>query len=176
MSVGLLGTVLATKKRFDLVIRKNKAIFGGMVGEVFGLVHFQNLSGLAELALFGCAAISLDLAKQREGPFELAGEALALGADVGECPHVFAKCQGHREGGFGLRMVGAEAIFHFNDAEREEVGLDSGGAVHAPGGVDEGLDELDFGGAVGQVFVEESPESGAGKRLRPRWAGRWFAR
>ncbi len=153
MSVGLVGTVLATQKRFDLVVRKNEAIFGGMVGEVFGLVHFQNLSGLVELALFDCAAIGLDLTEQREGPLELAGEALALGADVGKCPHVFAKCQGHRECGFGLRMVDADTVLHFGDAEREEIGLDGGGAVDSPGGVDERLDELGFGGILGVIFA-----------------------
>ena len=52
-------------------------------------------------------------------------------------------------------MVDAEAVFHFNEAEREEVGLDGGGAVHAPGGVDEGLDELGFGGVFGAVFSQE---------------------
>src|SRR5580704_12410300 len=75
-----------------------------------------------------------------------AGEALALCADAGESSHVFTKCHGHREGGFGLRMVDADAIFHFGDAEREEIGLDGGGTVHAPGSVDERLDELGFGG------------------------------
>ncbi len=54
-------------------------------------------------------------------------------------------------------MIGADAIFHFGDAEREKVGLDGRGAVHAPRGVDERLDELCFGGAVGLVFIEESP-------------------
>src|ERR1700693_3097485 len=53
-------------------------------------------------------------------------------------------------------MVGADGVFHFGDAEREKVRLDGGDTVHAPRGVDQGLDELDFGGAVGQVFVEES--------------------
>jgi hypothetical protein len=50
-----------------------------------------------------------------------------------------------------------DAVFHFGDAEREEVGFDGGGAVHPPRGVDERLDELGFGGAVGLVFIEESP-------------------
>ena len=118
-------------------------------------VHFQNLGGVVELAKFDRAALGLDLAELSERPFELAGKALALGTDAGESAHVFTKCEGHGERGFGLRMVGAEAIFHFNDAEREKVGFDSGGAVHAPGGIDEGLDELGFGGVFGVVFVQE---------------------
>src|SRR2546430_4976314 len=52
-------------------------------------------------------------------------------------------------------MVGADAVFHFGDAEREEVGLDGGGAVELPGGIEERLDELSFGGALGPIFVEE---------------------
>jgi hypothetical protein len=135
MSVGLIGTTLATKKRFDLVVRKNEPILGWFIGNVFIFVHFQNLSGLVELALFGCAAIGLDLAELNEGPFELSGEALAVDADLREGADVFAECQGHGEGGFSFGMVGADAVFHFGDAEREEVGLDSGGAVESPGGV-----------------------------------------
>ena len=139
MIVRLIRTILATQKRFDLVVRKNEAILGRFVGKILVLVHFQNLGRLVELALFGCAAFGLDLAKQREGAFELTGEALALGADAGEGPHVFAKCQSHGEGSFGLRMVGAKAVFHFRDAEREEIGFEGGGAVEPPGSIDEGL-------------------------------------
>src|ERR1700720_3135367 len=155
VNTGLLRTILATQKRFDLAIRKNEAILGRFVRKILVLVDFQDFRGLIELTLFGCTAFGLNLAEQREGAFELTGEALALGAYAGECPHVFAKCQGHGQGGFGLWMVGAEAILHFGDAEREKVGLDSGGAVHAPGGIDEGLDELGFGGVFGVVFLQE---------------------
>ena len=48
-----------------------------------------------------------------------------------------------------------DAVFHFGDAEREEVGLDCGGAVELPGGVDQGLNELGFGSLFGPIFVEE---------------------
>jgi hypothetical protein len=57
-------------------------------------------------------------------------------------------------------MVGAYAVFHFGDAEREEIGFDGGGAVELPGGVEEGLDELGFDGAFGLAFIEE----GLGRR------------
>src|SRR5689334_21914835 len=69
--------------------------------------------------------------------------------------HVLAEGYSHGECGFSLRMAGADAIFVLGDAERVEIGLNGGGAVHAPGGVDEGLDEMGFGGAFGLVFVEE---------------------
>jgi hypothetical protein len=137
------------------VVGENEAIVGWLVGKILVLVHFQNLTGLVELTLFDRAALGLNLAELSEGALELPGETLALGTDAGEGAHVFTKCEGHGEGGFGLRMVGAEAVFHFNDAEREEVGLDSGGAVHAPGGIDEGLDKLGFGGVFGAVFSQE---------------------
>ena len=67
----------------------------------------------------------------------------------------FAEGHGHSEGGFGLRMVRADTIFHFCDPEREEVGFEGGGAVELPGGVDQGLDKLAFGGLFGPIFVEE---------------------
>src|ERR1700730_12402648 len=124
VSVRLLPAFFAAEEGLDFVVGKNEAIVSGLVRKVFVFVHFQNLSGLVELALFGCTALGLDLAKLMEGAFELTGQALALGADTGESPHVFAKCQGHGEGGLSLGMVGVEAFFHFNDAEREEVGLD----------------------------------------------------
>jgi hypothetical protein len=153
--VGLLPAFFAVQERLDFVVRENEAIISGLVGQIFVFVHFQDLGGLVELALFGSAAVGLDLAELSEGALELAGKTLAVNADVGEGAHLFTKCHSHGEGGLGLRMVGAEAVFHFDDAQREEVGLDSGGAVHAPGGVDEGLDKLGFGGVFGAVFSQK---------------------
>ncbi len=118
-------------------------------------MHFQNLSGLVELALFCVAALGLDLTELRQGAFVLAAEPLAGNTDVGEGPVVLAVGQSHGESGFGLRMVGADAVFHFSDAKREEVGLDGGGAVDLPSSVKEGLDELGFDGAFGLAFIQE---------------------
>ena len=118
-------------------------------------MHFQNLSGIVELAILVCATLGLDLAEQNEGALELAGEALAVSADVSERPVVLAVRQGHGEGSLGLRMVGADTVFHFGDAERVEIGLDGGGTVELPGGVEKRLDELRFGCAFGLIFVEE---------------------
>jgi hypothetical protein len=119
------------------------------------LVHFQNPGGSAKLLLFGLAALGLGLAELSRGAFGLAGEVLAVDANVGECAVVLAEGHGHRERGFGIRMVDVDVVFHFGDAERIEVGLDGGGAVELPGGVDERLDELGFGSASGPVFSEE---------------------
>src|SRR5438067_6681153 len=52
-------------------------------------------------------------------------------------------------------MASEGAVLHFGDAQREEVGLDGSGAIHAPGAVDQCLDELGFGGACGAVFAQE---------------------
>ena len=107
------------------------------------------------MLLFGYAALRLDLAELSEGAFELASEALAVDADVGECPVVLAEGLGHGESRFDLRMVDVDVILHFGDAERVEIGLDRRGAVDLPGCVAERLDELGLGGALGPVFIEE---------------------
>jgi hypothetical protein len=81
--------------------------------------------------------------------------------------------------GAGLRRVRPDAAFHLSDAEREEVGLDGGGAVDAPGGIDDGLDELSFGGAFGLAILEErlgvalvgGVVLGGQDRRRGRWSG-----
>src|ERR1700730_8825140 len=153
--VGLQPAFFAAHIGLDFGIRKNEAILGGLVGKVFILVHFQDSGGPAELELFGFAALGLNLAEQNEGAFELAREALAVNADIGERAVVFAVGQGHSQGVLGLGMVGADAVFHFGDAEREEVGLDSSGAVELPGCVGERLGELSFDGAFGLAFIEE---------------------
>ena len=159
VTVGLQPAFFAAHVGLDFGIRKNEPIFsrivwGGLV-RVFVLMHFQDSGGPAELELFGFAALALDLAEQNEGTFELAGETLAVDADVGERAVVFAVGQGHSQGVLGLGMVGADAVFHFGDAEREEVGLDSSGAVELPGCVGERLGELGFDGAFGLALIQE---------------------
>jgi hypothetical protein len=69
------------------------------------------------------------------GPFELAGEALAVEAEVGQS---FRVVFGHDDHGGELQDC-----------------INGGDAVESPGGVGEGLDELGFGGALGLVFVGE---------------------
>ena len=88
----------------------------GLYGAFLFLVHFQNLSGIVELTLFGCATLGLDLAELIQSAFELAGEALAVSADVGERPVVLALGQSHGESSLGLRMAGPDPVLHFGDA------------------------------------------------------------
>jgi len=54
-------------------------------------MHFEQHDGVAQLMLFDAAALFLQLAKLLEGPFELAGEALAMEAESGEGSGLFAK-------------------------------------------------------------------------------------
>jgi hypothetical protein len=68
---------------------------------------------------------------------------------------VLAVGESHGEGGLGVRMAGADLVLALGDAEREEVGLDGGGAFELPAGVGERLDKLGFGGLFGPIFVEE---------------------
>ena len=59
-------------------------MFGGIVGFSFVLVHFHDVEEVVEVALFLVLAGFLELAELVYGPFELAGEALAVEAQVGE--------------------------------------------------------------------------------------------
>src|SRR5579871_2210076 len=113
-----------------------------MVGKSIFFMHFENGGGIAELVQLAAAALFLNLTQLLEGSIELAGEALAMDPDLSEGAVVLAECEGHRESCLGLRMVGQGPVFPFSDAEREEVGLDGGGAVHPPGRIDQQLDEL----------------------------------
>src|ERR1700680_242039 len=62
MMVGLLPAFFAAHVGFNFSARKNEPIVSRLVGAVFILVHFQNLSGVVELALFSGATVGLDLA------------------------------------------------------------------------------------------------------------------
>ena len=108
------------------------------------------------MVAFAIATFVLDFAELIEGAIELASEALAVDADLSERARLLAEGEGHGKCGFGVRMPVLDAVCHFGDAEREEIGFDSGGAVHAPRSVNRRLEETRFGGAFGLVFVEES--------------------
>jgi len=68
VSIGLLAAFFAAQMGLDFGGRKNEPIVrwivcGRLVGEILVFVHFQNLGGIVELALFICAALGLDLAE-----------------------------------------------------------------------------------------------------------------
>jgi len=104
---------------------------------------------MLEVALLLTAALGLDFAEVVHGLLELAGEPLVVQAESGEGAvgvddiKVDASLLGGRVGG---------AI--------EEGGFKGWNAIDAPGGVDEFLGELGFGGSSGLVFVEEAATMG----------------
>ena len=57
---------------------------GGLPGNSFVLMEFEEGGGVFEVAALALAAVGLDLAERVEGFLELAGEALAVDAEVGE--------------------------------------------------------------------------------------------
>ncbi|MGA3203417.1 MAG: hypothetical protein ABSF12_13110 [Bryobacteraceae bacterium] len=86
MLVGFLGQEFAAAGALggvDLRRRKNEAMLGGIVGFSLGLTHFHNVQeGVQVLLLLGSAGF-LELAELRHSSFELAGQALAVHAQVG---------------------------------------------------------------------------------------------
>ena len=118
-------------------------------------MHFEELGGIVQLVAFAAAAFVLNFMEQFEGAPGLAGEAMAVDADLGDGALVLEESEGYGKGGFSVLMLGLDAVFHCGDAEREEVGLDRGGTVLSPGSIDKRMDELGLGGAFGLVFIEE---------------------
>ena len=106
-------------------------------------MHFEQCGGAFEVAFFFGAAIGLEVAQLIESFVELAGEAVGVEGEFGD--GLVGIDDVELDGGFRSgRMGGA----------REQFGFECGGAVEAPGGIDEFLDELLFGGALGLIFVE----------------------
>ena len=129
----------------------NRAGAGGSFAGVIGFFGFFGFVGIA----FGLFAGGLEVAELVEDAVELAGEALLAGAEGGEGAGLFGEALGDGEvgvGGIGGREVGGG----FGESGCEELGLERGDAVEAPGGVGEGLDEVFFEGADGQEFIDEA--------------------
>src|SRR5580704_3390805 len=108
---------------------------GGLPGKSFMVMEFEESGAILEVARAALAAGGLDVAETEERFLELAGEATALDAKVGD----------EAVGVYDCEVAGAG----------EEVRFDERDAVEAPGGVDEFLDELGFGGGGGLVFGEK---------------------
>src|SRR5712692_1030258 len=106
--------------------------------------------------LFDAATLFLQLAKLLEGPFELAGEALAMEAEGGEGSGLFAKGFGDGECRVGLGVLGIDAVRVLCETQGEKVVLESGNTVEAPGSVGDGLHELFFDHASRLQVVEET--------------------
>jgi hypothetical protein len=109
-------------------------MIGGLPGNSFVFVEFQEGSGVFEVATLALGAVGLDLADGVQGFLELAGEPRVVQAEGGE-------------GAVGVDDVEVGAV--------EESGFEQRDAVEAPGGVGELLGELSFGGSGGLILVEE---------------------
>ncbi len=90
---------------------------GGLPGKSFMVMEFEESGGILEVARAALAAGGLDVAETEERFLELAGEATALDAKVGD----------EAVGVYDCEVAGAG----------EEVRFDERDAVEAPGGVDE---------------------------------------
>ena len=85
-SADVAGLVLAHQSlgvALDLGFRKNEAMVGGFPGNVFVLMEFEQVGGIAEVAAFLVAPFVLDGAELVEGLLELAGEAGAVESQAG---------------------------------------------------------------------------------------------
>ena len=106
---------------------------GGLPGDSFVFVEFEEGGGIFEIAALAIGAVGLDFAELVERLLELAGQPLRVHAEGGE--------QGNK--GLGVGVLGKQLGFEQRDA------------VEAPGGVGEFLREVRFGGRGGLVLVEE---------------------
>ncbi len=126
----------------DFFIRKNEAIFGGVVGFTFLFMHLDEVGGLIELVLVVGGAFGLELLEEGKSFFELAGESLAVEAEVREGAGLGVQGGGDREGVLDLFRCIAEGRGGRDDAEGEEIVFERGDAVETPGGVGQGLCEM----------------------------------
>ena len=118
---------------------------GGLPGNSFVLVEFEEGGGVFELALLLAAALGLDFAELVQGFLELAGEPRVVQAESGE-------------GAMGVDDVEIDPslICGRVGGAVEEGDFKRGDAIQASGGVGEFLGEVGFGGGGGLVFVEEA--------------------
>ena len=110
-------------------------MIGGLPGNAFVFMEFQQICGIAEAVTLFAAAFVLDLLELVESFLELTGEARAVQAEDGELVDGGSVC--------GVGAFGKEFSFEARDA------------VETPTGVGEFLDELGFDGVGGLVLVEK---------------------
>lgn len=135
----------AIGEAFHLAFQKNEAMIGGFPGNSFVFVELEEGGSVFEFAALALDAVGLDFAKLVQAFLELAGETLALDAEVGE-------------EAMGVDDVKGDFLIERNGGgcTREHVGFEEWDAVETPGGVGELVDKMGFGGSSGLVFVEEA--------------------
>ena len=105
---------------------------------------YQELGCFVELAALQTESYFLDVAELLDGLLEQARETPAVESKRGECAM-----------GINDVKVDGGLLGGWMGSAGEQVGFEERDAVEAPGGVDEFLDELGFGGIGGVIFVEE---------------------
>jgi hypothetical protein len=117
--------VLAGDEGFDFFIRKNEAILGGMVGFFILSMHLDEVGGLLQLISFPGEADGLEVAKEGEGAFELAGEALTVEAEIGQGAGLGIERGGDGESGADLLSDLISDVFErsgwADDAQGQEI-------------------------------------------------------
>jgi hypothetical protein len=81
---GLVQARGAFGEAFDLIFRKNEAMIGGLPGNSFVLVEFEESGGVLEVAALALDPVSLDFAEVVHGLLELAREPLVVQTEGGE--------------------------------------------------------------------------------------------
>ncbi len=120
-------------------------MIGRLPGNSFVFMEFEEGGGVFEVAALALGAVGLNLAELVEAFLELAGETLALDAEVGD------EAMGVDEIEVNRGLLGG-----WVGGTSEHIGFEERDTVEAPGSVGELLDELRFGGSGGLVFVEEA--------------------
>jgi len=145
----LVETDQALGERFDLVFGKNEAMVGGLPGNSFVFVEFEEGGGVPEVA----GAVGLNLAELVEALLELPGKALALDTEVGQ-------------EAMSVDDIEGDFLIHFSmgrdgsGGARQYLGFQERDAVEAPGSVGDFHDEMRFGWSGGLVFVEKAAAMG----------------
>ncbi|MBZ5607469.1 MAG: hypothetical protein LAP38_04365 [Acidobacteriia bacterium] len=127
---------------------------GGIEGNPFVVVEFEEGGRVFEVAALALAAVALDLAEMVESFLELAGEALALDGEVIDEAMGVDDVEGHfliNDSGWFVGRIGGAV---------QDVGFEQRDAVEAPGGIGQLVDELGFGVSCRLVFVKEGAAVG----------------
>src|SRR5207302_3322862 len=83
-------------------------------------------------------------------------EAMFVESKVNEGLALLAKHFGHGEGGVDLVVFCVYSVRLFCDAQCKHIGFEGSGAIQAPGEIGYGLGELNLGGVLRLVLIEES--------------------
>src|SRR5258708_35182113 len=119
-------------------------------------MHFEEPGGFRHDPEFLPAAFLLHLAELLERLVVANGEAMFVESEVSEGLALLAKHFGHCEGGVDLVVFGVYTVRLFRDAQCKHIGFEGSGAIQATREIGYGLGELNLGGVLWLVLIEES--------------------